>query len=419
MFTGKSSPFFVLVSVLSFLAVAYGHGMMCTPRQRGAYHTTKCNPDVDPPGMDMNSMVTDYCPHCLNGGGKAAVSSNLPPEGWTVYEPTKNFFGTAARTGLCGDAKGDKAHMLGGEFMPYSEIPMVSKWRKGQQVDFVAEIDTNHNGYFEFFICNLDACGKPDIDASCFVNNHCVKLDRVPHPSCEKPSDGTIHDCGPIDAAYPGRWYVPCRNTAHVGVHIVGGESGTMRYQLPAELECKHCVVQWYWATANSCAPRGFKDYFVNYNFPFGTTCDSDGGARGTYSETMQECGGSAVPEEFWSCADVQVTADGSDAGAVPAPTAPQPVSVPEEEKETAEVATVQEAPIEEEESAGQNSSTPSNEDSGERKKVEMESANQTCIANDGPCDGSAPCCDPQGVCVWIENSNGFRCRLWWSLAQR
>ncbi|CAN8072611.1 unnamed protein product [Agarophyton chilense] len=414
---------YVLATFLSVLSVAYAHGMMCTPRQRGAYHTDKCSPDIDPPGMDMNTMVPDFCPHCLNGGGKDTVTSNLPSEGWAVYEPTKNFFGTATRTGLCGDAVGDNAHMLGGSFMPYPEVPMVSKWKKGQQVDFVAEIDTNHNGYLEFFICNLDACGKPDLDASCFVNNHCVKLDRVAHPECENPSEATIHECGPIDAAYPGRWYLPCRNTAHVGVHIVGGESGTMRYQLPADLECKHCVVQWYWATANSCAPRGFKNYFVNYNFPFGTTCDSDGGARGTYRADMAECGGSAVPEEFWSCADVQITADGSDAGAVPAPSLPQADSaatedqtgavedkvgeVSDPEMETAETATGEEA----------DTSMASSEESSDAKQDEVDSDSQDCVANDEPCDGGTPCCDLQSVCVYIESAVGFRCRFWWSLS--
>ncbi|KAI0565197.1 Cellulose/chitin-binding protein [Gracilaria domingensis] len=396
--------------------------MVCTPRQRAAYHTDKCEYNMDMPGMD--NMVIDYCPHCLNGGGKGTVISNLPPEGWSVYEPTKNFFGTADRNGLCGDAKGSNEHMLGGQFMPYDHVPMVSKWKKGQQVDFSAEIDTNHNGYFEFFLCNLDACGKPDLDASCFTNNHCVKLNRVPHPSCENPSEATIHECGPIDAAYPGRWYVPCRKTDHVGVHIVGGDSGTMRYQLPADMECKHCIVQWYWATANTCAPRGFKDYFINYNFPFGTTCDSDGGARGTYRADMAECGGTdagSVPEEFWTCSDVQITADGSDAGSVPAPTALGPVSVPVEDaapetnveaEQPPEMATAQ--------MPEQDATMAASDESGDLKQEEVaaaEEGNQNCIAVEQTCDGSAPCCDPQSFCVYLNASVGFQCRLWWTLA--
>ncbi|CAN8062295.1 unnamed protein product [Agarophyton chilense] len=275
---------------------------MCTPRQRGAFNSVKCGYDLGIP-----NTVTDHCAHCLNGGTVATVKANLPPAGWTVYEPTLDFFATADRAGLCGDAKGHYDHMVGGSFMPYQNAPIVAHWQKGAQIDFVAEIDTNHNGYFEFFVCNLEACGKQDMDTSCFVNNHCVKLNRVPHPSCENPSTATAYECGPIDAAYPGRWYVPCRKTAHIGVHIVGGESGTMRYQLPLDLECNHCVVQWYWATANSCAPRGFKEYIVNYGFPFGTTCESDGGGRGTYRADMAECGAGMVPEEFWTCADVQI----------------------------------------------------------------------------------------------------------------
>ncbi|KAI0565198.1 Cellulose/chitin-binding protein [Gracilaria domingensis] len=398
--------------------------MMCTPRQRGAYHTDKCEYNMDIP--DIENMVIDYCPHCLNGGGKGTVVSNLPSKGWSVYEPTKNFFGTAGRSGLCGDAKGSNDHMLGGQFMPYNGVPKVARWKKGQQVDFSAEIDTNHNGYFEFFLCNLDACGKPDLDASCFTNNHCVKLNRVPHPSCENPSEATIHECGPIDAAYPGRWYVPCRKTDHVGVHIVGGDSGTMRYQLPADMECKHCIVQWYWATANTCAPRGFKEYFVNYNFPFGTICDSDGGASGTYRADMVDCGGTAsttIPEEFWSCADVQIGADGSDAGSVPAPTASEPVSVPVEVPKRETNNDGEQRSPNTAQNGEQDKTMAASDESGDLKKAELVDVREggqnppNCVSVEKPCDGRLPCCDAQGVCVYRSASEGFRCLFWWSLA--
>ena len=164
-------------------------------------------------------------------------------------------------------------------------------------------------------MCNLDECGTSDLDGKCFKNGHCVKLNRLPNSDCEDPNLDTQQECGPIDDAYPGRFYVPCRKTDHVGVHIVGGEKGTMRYQLPRGLKCDHCVVQWYWASANSCAPRGFLEYFKNYKDPFGETCPSDGGALGARNPTMSECGGDRVPEEFWSCSDVQITSDGSSSG--------------------------------------------------------------------------------------------------------
>ncbi|CAN8073403.1 unnamed protein product [Agarophyton chilense] len=385
--------------------------MMCTPRQRGAYHSVKCGTN-----LEFDNTVTDHCAHCLNGGTVATVKAHLPPTGWSVYEPTKDFFSTANRAGLCGDPKGRVDHMIGGDFMPYSNVPVVAHWKRGGQVDFAAEIDTNHNGYFEFFVCSLDACGKPDIDASCFVNKNCVKLNRVPHPSCESPSTATIHDCGPIDAAYPGRWYLPCRNTGHVGVHIVGGNSGTMRYQLPADLECKHCVVQWYWATANSCAPRGFKEYIVNYEFPFGTTCESDGGGRGTYRADMSECGGSSLPEEFWSCADVQITADGASAGAVQALAnpVPDPSAIADHENKVRE--NPNEVLMMATQGLEKDITMAANEDSGKRKHEELLAATGDCVAEDEPCDGGKDCCDLQQFCVKTNKASGFTCRFWWSL---
>ncbi|PXF43961.1 hypothetical protein BWQ96_06271 [Gracilariopsis chorda] len=401
-----------LLLLSSLLSSANAHGMMCSPRQRGAYHSVKCQSDLP----DPSQPVIDHCAHCLNGGTVATVKTHLPADGWKVYEPVKDFGGTATRAGLCGDPKGRIDHMIGGDFMPYPTVPIVAHYKQGGAVDFSAEIDTNHNGYFEFFLCNLDACGTPDIDGSCFTGNHCVKLNRVPHPSCENPSSATIHECGPIDAAYPGRWYLPCRNTGHVGVHIVGGDSGTMRYQLPDGFSCKHCVIQWYWATANSCAPRGFKDYFVNYNFPFGTTCDSDGGGRGTYRADMSECGGDSLPEEFWSCADVQITPDGASAGAVQALANPQPDPAVMSNDEDAVKQDPQGMLNKASEGLETDMTMAAHEDSGKRKAEELGAAQGNCIAEDNPCTGEKDCCDIQQFCVRTDKAGGFTCRFWWSL---
>lgn len=304
----------VLLLSCSIISTAYSHGMMCDPRQRAAYKSSKCGSDLRTPP----NPVIDYCAHCLNGGGTGTVKSNLPPKGWKLYEPLKDIDSFGDRAGMCGDPKGNNDHMIGGRFMPYDSLPIVNNYKSGSVVDFTAEIDTNHNGYFDFYLCNMDKCSTSDLSTECFKENACYKLERVPHPDCENPSEKTHTECGPIDPKYPGRWYLPCRKTAHVGIHIVGGSSGTMRYQLPSGVECKHCIIQWYWATANSCAPRGFLEYMEAMKNPFGTTCPSDGGGRGAYRENMQKChDGGRTPEEFWSCADVQVTGDRQSAGPV------------------------------------------------------------------------------------------------------
>lgn len=170
---------------------------MCTPRQRGAYVSSKCGYNLPFP----KRPVIDYCAHCLNGGTVATVKAHQPPSGWHLYEPIRNFDKSASRAGLCGDPKGMSAHMIGGDFLPlsYGNVPMVEHYKTGATVDFVAEIDTNHNGYFEFFLCDLDSCGTDDIDRKCFKKGHCYKLMRVAHPDCESKKRNTHYECGPID----------------------------------------------------------------------------------------------------------------------------------------------------------------------------------------------------------------------------
>lgn len=404
----------VFTIIPSFLTHVDAHGMMCTPRQRAAYISSKCGSDLDV----VQSPVIDYCAHCLNGGTVAVTSSNLPPQGFRVYDPIGDFDLSATRAGLCGDPKGQNHHMLGGDFMPssYGTVPMVAHYKTGAHVDFVAEIDTNHNGYFEFFLCDLDACKSSDIADKCFKNGHCYRLDRVPHPDCQDPTRNTHYECGPIDIKYPSRWYLPCRNTGHVGIHIVGGPSGTMRFQLPAGVSCKHCVIQWYWATANSCAPRGLLDYMARENNPFGTTCESDGGGVGTYRPGMSECTGTAIPEEFWSCADVQITEHGQAAG--PVQLVAGNFTDPPSKDGFVDDAKVnpEEAADKIRDEAEQDLNMTANEESGKRKREERAAADGKCLLEGEVCDGSVYCCDHSDVCVFKSNESSFRCTKWWSL---
>lgn len=430
-----SATFFLALLATTFTRVS-AHGMMCTPRQRGAYHSVKCGSDLPKP----ENPAIDHCAHCLNGGTVATTKKNLPPGGWKNYEPTIDFPGTAARAGLCGDAKGKNDHMVGGSFMPYSSVPIVANYKSGATVDFSVEIDTNHNGYFDFYLCDLDACGTDDLSEDCFTGGYCYQLNRVKHTDCEDPKVDTNFECGPVDAAYPGRWYVPCRSTAHVGVHVVGGNSGTMRYKLPDGVECKHCVIQWYWGTANSCAPSGFLDFFTTYNNPFGTSCPSDGGGLGAHRKGMTECGGDLVPEEFWSCADVQTSKDGEEAApnagvtsppqksepSTPAP--PTVTTTPSTEEQTPNdelIVTIvpsDESTEETEmdgliEKAEESPEGDVNEDVEQQDVAEMTTGeNGFCIVEGGKCNGEVPCCIKEQVCVFVNAEPDPSCKFWWSL---
>lgn len=353
-------------------------------------------------------LPQDYCPHCLNGGTISSVSQHLPSSGWSVYDPVSHPSTSLDRASLCGDAYGDTAHMLGGMYMPTSTAPIVRTYSEGSVIRLSAELDTNHNGYFEYFLCDLDACGVADIANTCFEQGHCHKLLRVPSPACENAAnDEDMHTrCGPVDEKYPGRWYVPCRKGGHVGVHIVGGEDNDdMMYRLPSGVTCEHCVLQWYWATANSCAPRGLVDYMQRMGNPFGTTCQGDGGAVGTYMANMAPCGGDKVPEEFWSCADIRITAGNGgasegDQGAVPKPNEQLDQSENENQGQG------QGSPLPSPTAVVVNDGTPMPSPSNDVAEEEE----QVCMLKNETCDGTHPCCGLGRLCMYRADEGKFMC---------
>lgn len=236
---------------------------------------------------------------------------------WTPYDPLDATLGPARAGdhGPCGDpAGGGGAHEVGGQF--YFGGKTVATYTAGGTVDFELAITAHHNGFMEWWVCDVDKCGGADPTGACFATpGACVRLDRVAHPACEA---GTESDCGPIQPGYPSRWYLPCKGSAGgipgTGTPLVfGGSSGKMRYALPAGFSCERCVAQWYWATANSCFPPGVS----GYRYPAAwSNCPTD----------MPTCGaGAPWPEEFWTCSDVTIKAGGGGGGGVPPPAA-QPV---------------------------------------------------------------------------------------------
>lgn len=298
-----STLFSVLLALSVFVKTVQGHGCVVDPRCRATLRTNS----ITVPDLNLPDIPSDDCPHCLNGGGKGAVILAAKNK-WTPWEPLNDKLPFRHDTGLCGDPVADsvpRAHEVGGRFGPPKSLPFVATYKSGSVIEMTADITTNHNGFFEFIICDVTKCGG-DIRESCFKKGHCHLLKRVKTPECESQKS---RECGPVDPAYPGRWYVPCRKGGHVGEHFMGGKH--MRYQLPAGFNSDHAVLQWYWATANSCNPPGFIEYFERYPMPGWGKCGGDGGAIGGRNPTLSKCGGSTFPEEFWMCADVQVTKSG------------------------------------------------------------------------------------------------------------
>lgn len=318
-----------LSALLMLTTSVQSHGIMCEPRQRGSIITAegRCiyNKDLSQFDANMNPYKIDYCPHCSNGG-RGAKNNYVPAGGWVIYDPINNIE-TARQASMCGDEYGKTEHMLGGTFMPsrYENVPIVNVSQTGGTIDFVGQLDTNHNGYFEFYLCDLGACGASDIEEKCFTNGHCHRLERVPHPVCEDIASNKEEFCLPIDPAYPARWYIPCRKHRYV----FGGPNGIMRYKLPDGVMCKHCVVQWYWATGNSCSPLGMLPFLQAMRPEMEALCSALGGEDVAMNPSAGECVNGKIPEEFWSCADIQISADGNSLGSVPMGVVQPPVSPP------------------------------------------------------------------------------------------
>lgn len=348
---------FIILSTLLLTTTVQAHGVPVYPYFRGTLKTNSIfrleprNPLLrrfKPPHYDDLDIPDCECPHCANGGGKGGVMKAAKGK-WTPYEPTNPKLPFRRDHGMCGDPISDTAprdHEAGGKW-GYPKSPITANYKTGQIVEFVVDVTTNHNGWFDFFICDATKCGG-DISEKCFKDGHCHTLMREKTPACESEKS---KECAPVDEKYPGRWYIPCRRGDHVGEHFMGGPF--MRYKLPPGFKSEHAVIQFYWVTANSCNPPGFIDYFKRYPMKVWGKCPGDGGSLGGRNPTLGECGGPSFPEEFWGCADVSVGGTGKvkAAGSLPPVPKGKPVvkrTPPPEPKPTEEETKPEAKPMEE-----------------------------------------------------------------------
>lgn len=93
-------------------------------------------------------------------------------------------------------------------------------------------------GHCEFFICD----SKDQSDPEGTPNQGCFNM----HPLTRNANDG---DASPIDPNYPGRYYVdpPCREDETdqtMPDKAADGYVITMKYDLPKDLSCEHCILQ-------------------------------------------------------------------------------------------------------------------------------------------------------------------------------
>lgn len=224
-----------LVLLGTLVAVAAGHGLMTAPRCRGALDFRRGG--VVPAKLADDATI-DYCSHCLNAGGTGSVKAAGP---WSSYKPMER--NNRGGFGICGDPAGSNDHMKSGRFANPASKPFVANYEAGGVANFEFDATTNHGGYVEFYLCDVENNPGQDIEFSTFSRD-CHYLERVPNSSCESGND---MECGPIDPKFPGRWVLPCRNGAgDQGDQVLGGSNGKMAYRIP-NVNIKVGVVHMYW----------------------------------------------------------------------------------------------------------------------------------------------------------------------------
>uniref|UniRef100_A0A1Q3FMC2 Putative chitin binding domain protein n=1 Tax=Culex tarsalis TaxID=7177 RepID=A0A1Q3FMC2_CULTA len=183
---------FVLVAALAAATLMVpqisGHGMVLDPIARGS--RWRCNGKA-PRNYDDNGL---YC-----GGYFVQWGTN------------------GGKCGPCGDNYADempRMNELGGV---YGQGEIVKQYRRGAVIDVRVMITANHMGHFEFNLCDLDGAMGNETD-ECYGQ----------YPL--------------LDATGNRKWYL---KSAAIGEYLV-------KVQLPAELTCEHCSLQWTYVAGNN-----------------------------------------------------------------------------------------------------------------------------------------------------------------------
>lgn len=306
----------VVVAVLGCASCVAGHAFLSYPNSRGALTGCGGGYKYTPIAAGRNCQ-TNYCCQC---GNAAFLQKRMAGAQWTPYAPLDRTTPMRQGFGMCGDGEDSPTSpcMKRGFFSNNCEgMPAMTGLRPGDTIDIQMQSTAHHQGFIELFLCDTTVCGG-DISRSCFETNQCVALERVPVSECEQ---GWGRKCAPIDPDYPTRWYMPCHEhpfewqgtSQMVEDQTMGGPDGTMRFRIPFDFNCgKACVMQSYWATANTCAPPGHNEFFERVysegKLSSWKGCPGDGKTSGGFSRDHRTCGSPGTfPEEFWNCADIHM----------------------------------------------------------------------------------------------------------------
>lgn len=287
--------------IFHLLNLAASHGLMTDPPQRGTLSpANKFNTNGTFPAAPADQKAHFPAGDKDSAPGAAARSQMREANNyWTPFEPLKNGF--RWRAGVCGDLKrGAQAHMRSGVY--YYDGKVTRRYTQAQDIEIEINIVAHHNGFVQIHVCDVARCGG-EISEACFRDGHCKPLLRAPNASCDSGEDLR---CAPIDPEYPERWYLPCTSKPENVQERFGGPK--MKYRLPKDLTCEHCVLHWFWSAANICNPPGVIEFFEGPHGPktWGY-CFGQGGAKGGYTKVQKSCAPDRNPEEYYQCADIAI----------------------------------------------------------------------------------------------------------------
>lgn len=301
-------PFTVLLVAQLAVKSCDAHGSLLQPCPRGSLRGNPIFPKDCPP-LFPNAPI-DYKLHFpagdkLNVPGVGKSYQKRTGKVFMEFDPMNPKF--RWRAGVCGDmlsGGNSKDHLKGGKY--YFNGQIVKTYKENDYISFKVAIAAHHKGFFRFHVCNVKNCPNNDITTSCFNRQNCRELERAPLAKCQSRYST---DCAPIQSEYKGRWYVPCENRKQGRKYSIYGLNNEILYRLPKGFTCDHCVLHFFWTSANNCKPKGVLDYFKGKKGPLSwTSCLKRNSDRNSYTSKTQECGGrNEFPEEYYQCADISI----------------------------------------------------------------------------------------------------------------
>ena len=234
--------------VISQIIAASGHGYVNKPIARNALQVQTNN---------LCSYSDTSKPTC---GGNA--------QSWNIADSTG-----------CGILQGNTGpYVFGSGDLSYEKWGYKTTYTSGQEVTATVMVTAFHGGIFQFRIQDVGSQNDP--------NGALWKTSQLLQVNSYSPVCGS--GCAYVE---PGLASKTCAQVPLVAPNIPNVGNYTIRFQLPAGLTCKHCVIQWNWQTANSCPTPGLS------------------------------CG--LGSENFWNCADVEIVAAAKSPSLAPVTSSP------------------------------------------------------------------------------------------------